>query len=53
MNKETYYQVLQAALWAYEGVSEEDLTTKYQIPVKVAHLGFQICLKLNLKEHAY
>jgi hypothetical protein len=47
MNKDNFCYVLQAAIWAYDGASEEELTTKYQIPEAQAHLGFQVYKKLN------
>lgn len=42
MNKETFLEVLQASLLAYDGVSVQELCSQYGISRKIALAGFNL-----------
>jgi uncharacterized membrane protein len=47
MDKETFYTILQSALLAFDGVSEEELVKKYNLPENLAKSGVKLSLYLK------
>lgn len=49
MEKSDFVEILQCALLSFDGISEEELVSKYNLNPKLAKIGLQLCEYLKSK----